>query len=92
MPNQGGFGCFGVMCCRPTRAYVGRVSELPRNFRNQDRHHGMGKERPMEELSSGRPIKPRNQSWVPQLLCGESARIEGLSWANGCRHGDMSCH
>ena len=32
------------------------------------------------------------KAWVPQLLCGESARIEGLSWANGCRHGDMSCH
>ncbi len=31
-------------------------------------------------------------TWVPQLLSGESARAGGLSWANGCRPGDMSCH
>jgi len=32
------------------------------------------------------------QSWVPQLLPNESARMGGLSWGNGCRPGDMSCH
>ena len=25
-------------------------------------------------------------------VLGESARMWGLSWANGCRPGDMSCH
>jgi hypothetical protein len=32
------------------------------------------------------------RAWVPQLCSGESARIRGLSWANECRPGDMSCH
>jgi hypothetical protein len=32
------------------------------------------------------------EAWVPQLLSGECARVGGLSWANGCGPGDMSCH
>jgi hypothetical protein len=31
-------------------------------------------------------------AWVPQLSSGESARVGGLSWANWCRPGGMSCH
>jgi hypothetical protein len=34
----------------------------------------------------------RPMTWVPQLVGVESARIRGLSWANGCRPGGMSCH
>jgi NAD(P)-dependent dehydrogenase (short-subunit alcohol dehydrogenase family) len=42
--------------------------------------------------AGGARIVSVSSTWVPQLSAGESARIGGLSWANGCRPGDMSCH
>ncbi len=36
--------------------------------------------------------KTLRETWVPQLMPGESARIDVLSWANRCWPGDMSCH
>jgi hypothetical protein len=40
----------------------------------------------------GTTFTTRAEAWVPQLSASEGARIGALSWANGCRPGDMSCH
>jgi len=43
-------------------------------------------------MNQGATCARRTLAWVPQLLGCESARMWVLSWGNGCRPGDGSCH
>ena len=47
---------------------------------------------PAERLDNGIDFVPTDRPGFRSCQRVESARIGGLSWANGCRPGDMACH